>query len=216
MAIAYSKQVDADTEFALWKIEEQAEDLYAQLQLDEGEKAFVEQLRHGKRHLHWLGTRVLLRTMLRTDEFIDCKIDAHGKPYLVNLPYHISLSHSFDYAAVMISKSGKVGIDIEQISQKVERIAPRFLNPAELTSVLQDKHKVKALYACWCAKEAVYKCHGQKEVSFADNITLQPFTFEPEGNIQATIQKDTLKLDYTVQYFKYDDYMVGYVKGEQA
>jgi hypothetical protein len=26
MAIAYSKQVDADTEFALWKIEEQAED----------------------------------------------------------------------------------------------------------------------------------------------------------------------------------------------
>jgi 4'-phosphopantetheinyl transferase len=62
----------------------------------------------------------------------------------------------------------------------------------------------------------VYKCHGQKEVSFADNIFLQPFTFEPEGNIQATIQKDTLKLDYTVQYFKYDDYMVGYVKGEQA
>lgn len=213
MAIAYSKQIDADTEFALWKIEEEAEDLYAQLQLDEGEKAFVEKLRHGKRHLHWLGTRVLLRTMLRTDEFIDCKIDAHGKPYLVNLPYHISLSHSFDYAAVMISKKGPVGIDIEQISQKVERIAPRFLNPDELASALNDKHKVQALYACWCAKEAVYKCHGQKEFSFMDNIKLQPFTYAPEGSIQALLHKDTLKLNYTVQYLQYEDYMVGYVKG---
>lgn len=213
MAIAYSKQVDDDTEFALWKIEEEAEDLYAQLQLDEGEKAFVEQLRHGKRHLHWLGTRVLLRTMLRTDEYIDCKIDAHGKPYLVNLPYHISLSHSFDYAAVMISKSGKVGIDIEQIQQKVERIAPRFLNPAELAFAMADEQKVKALYACWCAKEAVYKCNGQKEVSFADNISIQPFRFDSEGNLQATLQKDPLKLDYTVRYLEYEDYMVGYVKG---
>ncbi|MES2278727.1 MAG: 4'-phosphopantetheinyl transferase superfamily protein [Bacteroidota bacterium] len=213
MAIAYSKQIDADTEFALWKIEENAEDLYAQLQLDEGEKAFVEQLRHGKRFLHWLGTRVLLRTMLRTDEYIDCKIDAHGKPYLVNLPYHISLSHSFDYAAVMISKKGPVGIDIEQIQQKVERIAPRFLNPGELAAAMQNQHKVKALYAYWCAKEAVYKCYGQKEVSFADNISLQPFTYAPEGNIQAQLHKGAVKLNYTVQYLQYQDYMVGYVKG---
>jgi 4'-phosphopantetheinyl transferase len=213
MAIAYSKQIDADTEFALWKIEENAEDLYAQLQLDEGEKAFVEQLRHGKRFLHWLGTRVLLRTMLRTDEYIDCKIDAHGKPYLVNLPYHISLSHSFDYAAVMISKKAPVGIDIEQIQQKVERIAPRFLNPDELAAAMQDAHRVKALYAYWCAKEAVYKCYGQKEVSFADNISLQPFGFAPEGSIQARLEKGDVKLDYTVQYLQYQDYMVGYVKG---
>jgi phosphopantetheine--protein transferase-like protein len=152
--------------------------------------------------------------MLRTDEYIDCKIDAHGKPYLVNLPYHISLSHSFDYAAVMISKKAPVGIDIEQIQQKVERIAPRFLNPGELAAAMQDTHRVKALYAYWCAKEAVYKCYGQKEVSFADNISLQPFGFTPEGSIQARLEKGDIKLDYTVRYLQYQDYMVGYVKGE--
>ncbi len=215
MAIAYSKQIDADTEFALWKIEEDAEELYAQLQLNEDEKAFVEQLRHGKRHLHWLGTRVLLRTMLHTDEYIDCKIDAHGKPYLVNLPYHISLSHSFNYAAVMISKSVAVGIDIEQIQQKVVRIAPRFLNPAELKSAIGDEQKVNALYACWCAKEAVYKCHGQKNVSFADNISLRPFKYRPEGIIKAQLNKDGLVLGYTVHYMHFEDYMVGYVKAGQ-
>ena len=212
MAIAFIKQVDADTEFALWRIEEEADTLYRQLQLNEQEKAYVEQLANGKRHLHWLATRVLLRTMLDTSEYIDCKIDSHGKPYLVNLPYHISLSHSFDYAAVMISKSRPVGIDIEQIKQKVERIAPKFLNPTERATI-SDENKIEHLYVCWCAKEAVYKCYGQKEVSFLDNIALLPFSFATEGSLGVNLHKGEINLDYKVEYLQYEDYMLGYVKG---
>jgi 4'-phosphopantetheinyl transferase len=211
MAIAYRKQVDADTEFALWRIEEEADTLYKQLQLNEQEKAYVEQLANGKRHLHWLATRVLLRTMLDTSEYIDCKIDSHGKPYLVNLPYHISLSHSFDYAAVMISKSRPVGIDIEQIKQKVERIATKFLTPAERATISID-NKIEHLYVCWCAKEAVYKCYGQKEVSFLDNIALLPFNFATEGSLDVNLHKGEVNLDYKVGYLQYEDYMLGYVK----
>jgi phosphopantetheinyl transferase len=212
MAIAYRQRIDDDTEFALWKIEEEADDLYKQLQLDEDEKAYVEKLSNGKRHLHWLGTRVLLRKMLRTDEYIDCKVDSHGKPYLVNLPYHISLSHSFDYAAVMISKTDKVGIDIEQIKQKVERIAGKFMRPEEL-AFIDESQKIEHLYVCWCAKEAIYKCNGQKEVSFAHNIFLEPFTFNGKGELKAHLRKNTTSLDYTVGYMQYEDYMIGYVKG---
>ncbi|MFI5160033.1 MAG: 4'-phosphopantetheinyl transferase family protein [Sphingobacteriales bacterium] len=212
MAIAYRKQVDTDTEFALWRIEEEAEELYNQLQLDEQEKAYVEKLSHGKRHLHWLGTRVLLRTMLNISEYIDCKVDSHGKPYLVTLPYHISLSHSFDYAAVMISRTRPVGIDIEQIKEKVERIAFKFMRPEELAFV-DDTNKIDQLYACWCAKEAVYKCYGQKEVSFADNISLEPFNFAKEGKVTAHLKKGIINLDYQVDYLQYEDYMIGYVKG---
>jgi 4'-phosphopantetheinyl transferase len=212
MAIAYRKQVDANTEFALWRIEEEADALYKQLQLNEQEKAYVEQLANGKRHLHWLATRVLLRTMLDTSEYIDCKIDSHGKPYLVNLPYHISLSHSFNYAAVMISKSRPVGIDIEQIKQKVERIAPKFLTPAERATISID-NKIEHLYVCWCAKEAVYKCYGQKEVSFLDNLALLPFNFATEGSLDVNLHKGEVNLDYKVEYLQYEDYMLGYVKG---
>jgi len=212
MAIAYKKQIDDDTEFALWKIEEQTDDLYSQLQLNEHEKAYVEQLSHGKRHLHWLGTRVLLRKMLNTEEYIDCRVDEHGKPYLVELPYHISLSHSFDYAAVMISKTRPVGIDIEQIKEKVERIAHKFMKPDEM-AFISDEHKIQQLYVCWCAKEAVYKCYGQKEVSFADNISLKPFNFDKIGNVNAHLSKEAVSLDYRVDYLQYEDYMIGYVKG---
>ncbi|MBK0377957.1 4'-phosphopantetheinyl transferase family protein [Mucilaginibacter segetis] len=211
MAIAYRQQIDDDTEFALWKIEEEADELYKQLQLDDTEKAYTKQLSKSKRYLHWLGTRVLLRKMLKTEEYIDCKVDTHGKPYLVTLPYHISLSHSFDYAAVMISKSGPVGIDIEQIKQKVERIADKFLRPDEM-AFISEKNKIEQLYVCWCAKEAIYKCNGQKEVSFADNIFLKPFHFEGHGNVDARLLKGEKNIDYQVNYLQYNDYMIGYVK----
>ena len=213
MAIAYRMQVDDDTEFALWKIEEEAESLYNQLQLNETEKAYIESIGNGKRHLHWLGTRVLLRTMLNTADYIDCKVDDHGKPYLVDLPYHISLSHSFDYAAVMISTSKAVGIDIELISPKVERIAHKFLKPNELAAI-DPEHRIDQLYVGWCAKEAVYKCNGRKEVSFLDHIYLEPFEGHDKGTLRAKILKDGYNMDFDVHYLHFDNYMIGYVKAK--
>jgi len=213
MAIAFRLQVDEDTEFALWKIEEEAENLYNQLQLSDAEKAYIESIGNGKRHLHWLGTRVLLRTMLNTSEYIDCKVDEHGKPYLVDIPYHISLSHSFDYAAVMISKSKPVGIDIELISPKVERIAKKFLKKSEL-AFIQNDHRVERLYVAWCAKEAVYKCNGRKVISFLDHIFLDPFDGYEAGDLKAKILKGDFRKDYDVHYLRFEDYMIGYVKEE--
>jgi 4'-phosphopantetheinyl transferase len=213
MAIAFRMRVDDDTEFALWKIEEEADDLYNQLQLNDTEKAYVESLKHGKRHLHWLGTRVLLRTMLNTEEYIDCQVDEHGKPYLVNMPYEISLSHSFDYAAVMLSKSKKVGIDIELISPKVERIAHKFLRKQEL-AFIDPENKVEHLYACWCAKEAVYKCNGRKVISFLDHILLEPFTGHEAGTIKTSIVKGNFNQCFDVHYMHFNDYMLGYVKAK--
>ncbi|GAA4330729.1 4'-phosphopantetheinyl transferase superfamily protein [Mucilaginibacter gynuensis] len=210
MAIAYRQRIDDDTEFALWKIEETAEDLYVQLQLNDEEKAVVEKLGTNKRHLHWLSTRVLLRHMLSTNEYIDCQVDSHGKPYLVNHPYQISFSHSFDFAAVMISKKYHVGIDIELVKEKVERIAHKFMNPNE-RGFISEERKIEELYVCWCAKEAIYKCYGQKEVSFLDNILLEPFRFEGHGVVDAKLRKGDVAIDYTVGYQQYEDYMIGYV-----
>ncbi len=217
MGIAYRKKVDNDTEFALWKIEENASELYRQLQLDDEEKAFVQKLSNGKRYLHWLGTRVLLRKMLNTEEYIDCKVDGHGKPYLTTIPYHISLSHSFDYAAVMVSKNKPVGIDIEKIDRKVERIAKKFMRPEEL-AFIKPKDKIKQLYACWCAKEAVYKCYGRNKISFLNHIFLQPFNYREAGSLHTEIRKDNLNLSFKLEYLEFNGYMIGYAmeEGERA
>lgn len=210
MALAYQKQIDPNTSFALWKINESADDLIAQLQLKDHEKDYLETLNNGKRNLHWLSTRVLLRTMLNTDSYIDCKVDEHGKPYLANFPHFISLSHSFDYAAVMISRNKPVGIDIELMKDKIERIAHKFMNPEELSFMNAD-HRTEHLYISWCAKEAIYKLQGKKNVSFLNNIRLKSFNCGSEGSFQASLELESSRKDFEVHYQKLNGYMIGYV-----
>ncbi len=214
MALAYCKETDKFTSYAIWKIEETAEELLAQLQLKEHEKSYLETLNKGKRNLHWLSTRVLLRKMMNTGQYIDCRVDEHGKPYLTNFPHHISLSHSHNYAAVMLSENRPVGIDIELINTKIERVAPKFMNTNELAFIDPD-HKIEHLYICWCAKEAIYKVHGKKGVSFLDHIKLSPFLYHTEGKFEAVLEIENDLKKYTVNYQKFEEYMVGYVAGEE-
>jgi phosphopantetheinyl transferase len=209
MALVYHKELDRFTSFAIWKIEESAEELLAQLQLKHHEISYLDTLINGKRNLHWLSTRVLLRRMMNTNDYIDCQVDSSGKPYLTNFPHRISLSHSFDYAAVMISKNKEVGIDIELIKDKIDRIAHKFMSKDELASI--SGHRIEHLYACWCAKEAIYKLHGKKNISFLDHIRIKPFSYPGSGSFQASLDTGSQINDYTVYYDKFEGYMIGYV-----
>lgn len=210
MALVFKKETDSHTSYAVWKIEETADELYRKLQLNGHEKAYLEKLNKGKRYLHWLSTRVLLRTMLDTPFYIDCKVDEFGKPYLVNFDENISLSHSFDYAAVMVSQDKQVGIDIELVKSKIERIAHKFMSKAELAFINAGKH-TPHLYSCWCAKEAIYKLHGKNNVSFLHHIRLSPFTYQPGGAIHARLELNGSAEDFVVHYDEFDNYMLGYV-----
>jgi len=210
MPLIHLEEVSLQTFIGLWKIEENPEELEKQLQLKEHELSVLRSLQGQKRNLHWLATRVLLRKMLSTEEYIDCKPDENGKPILVNLPYKISLSHSYDYAAVMISLTKEVGIDIEIIKEKIDRVKHKFLSSKEL-GFIEEKHKLEHLYACWCAKEALYKLNGKKETSFKDNIHLEPFVYQSNGAIQSAISKDGQTQRFRVNYRKFGNYMLGYV-----
>src|SRR5690606_32407003 len=153
MALVYLRELDHGVRFAIWRIEETAEALLSRLQLNDREHALLSRLNKGKRTLHWLATRVLLREMLNTTGYSDCPSDENGKPYLANFPQRISLTHSFEYAAVMMSDVGEVGIDLELVKPKILRIADKFMKPDELEAIGGDY--IDKLYACWCAKEAV-------------------------------------------------------------
>jgi len=214
MALVYQKEIQDSATLAIWKIEESAEVLVAKLQLDEQEQAYFESLGQHMRQLHWLATRVLLRTLLQTEHYIDCKADAHGKPYLVNFPHRISLSHSYDYAAVMISETRAVGIDIELIKPKIEALAPKFLTDTE-RSFIDPDHAVAHLYSCWAAKEAVYKLQGKSGISFKEHIHLQPFAYAENGTLRALLQskEDTATLD--VAFERFGSYVLAYVCGEE-
>jgi len=208
MAITYQKEISPGTFFALWKIEECVEELRAKLQLKKHEEEFLQSIHHDKRKLHWLGARVLLRAMLNTNTYIDYGVDIQGKPFLINFPYSISISHSFDYAAVMVSEQYQVGIDIELISPKIEQVAPKFLLPNEL-NFIEFNHRIEHLYACWCAKEAIYKLNGKRGVSLLNDIRLNPFEYQQRGKIEANLIADDSH--FTAYFEKFDKYMICWV-----
>lgn len=211
MPIVFKKDIDDQTAFAVWKIEETEAQLIAALQLKQHELDVIASLNNEKRTLHWLSTRVLLRAMLNTTDYIDCQMDEHGKPYLVNSDTHISLSHSYDYAAVIVSKTKKVGIDIELIKHKIKLIKHKFLSDVELAQK-QVGDNTDGLYVCWCAKEAIYKWHGKKGLEFKQHMHVKPFKLKNNGSLQVLVDLPTGCEELPVSYFKTDDgYMIGYI-----
>ncbi|SEA22448.1 4'-phosphopantetheinyl transferase family protein [Pedobacter hartonius] len=211
MPVIYNKDIDDHTILAVWKIQESEEELLSGLQMKQHELDFLTTLSQGKRLLQWLSTRFLLRTMLNTSGYIDCRMDEHGKPYLVGSPYSISLSHSYDYAAVMIGRKKDVGVDIELIKPKIHRIQQKFLSPPELAQNNVKNH-TEALYACWCVKEAVYKWYGKKGLEFRKHIHIQPFELKDNGSMTVIVSLPEGPQTLTVCYFNtIPGYMLGYV-----
>ena len=210
MALVYLREINDQTKFAIWKIEESADELLSKLQLNEIEREKLSQLSKGKRTLHWLATRVLLRYLLQTDNYISCPSDANGKPYLPDYPYKISLTHSFEYAGVMLSTKGECGMDLELVMDKVVRIKEKFLKDDELSFIETDK-EILQLYACWCAKEAVYKLQGNKGVSFLDDMTIKSFDYKPQGVMTLELNKSSNTKSYQVYYEEFQNYMLGFV-----
>ncbi|GHE40461.1 4'-phosphopantetheinyl transferase family protein [Sphingobacterium griseoflavum] len=212
MGLVYLRELNSDTKFAIWKIEETVEELLGRLQLDAREKAKLESLSKGKRTLHWLATRVLLRYLLKTEEYIACPSDENGKPFLPDYPYKISLTHSYDYAGVLMSLRGECGMDLEIVKDKVLRIKEKFLKVQELAFIQGDN--IEQLYACWCAKEAVYKLQGNKGVSFLEDMTILPFQYRPQGVMTLMLRKEKKSYAFQVYYEKFQNYMLGYVIDE--
>lgn len=84
-----------------------------------------------------------------------------GKPIVVGLPCHISLSHSGSSAMCTLSDK-PVGADIEQVSRRGERHVSRVCSPGEREYVMPGGRFVPERFLeVWTAKEALLKLTGE-------------------------------------------------------
>jgi 4'-phosphopantetheinyl transferase len=86
---------------------------------------------------------------------------ALGKPYVVGAPLEICVSHSWPFAAVAVSSSGPVGIDVEHRTRArdVRRAVARVASERELAALEAAAGAEQAL-RIWTRKEAVLKAEG--------------------------------------------------------
>ena len=92
---------------------------------------------------------------------------ASGQPLLRG--YHVGLTHTKGYAALMLSKSCDVACDIEHFSDRVERIKSKFLRKDEKADDLDS------LLVHWCGKETVYKLFPEDNLQFSQ-MRVGPFS----------------------------------------
>ncbi len=162
--------LDNKTEIGVWKLEEDSDFFLSQIELSATEKEYFKTLK-GKRPLEYLCSRFLLHKMTGRDVRAVCVKDDAGKPFLKDSKYSISFSHSHELVAVIASPK-VVGIDIQKIVPKIERIANKFLNVHELDGI-PPGNRIQELHYFWGAKECLYKAYGRKKVEFKSELLVE-------------------------------------------
>ena len=128
MPVHQYKNVTKNVKLGIWFINESSEKLI-ELAQEKGIKLNdLPQVKNKNRVKQWLVTRLLLNHFFSDTSII---YDEKGKPFLSN-GWNISISHSGDYVAIIINETENCGIDIEKVSNKVERIKHKFLNETDL------------------------------------------------------------------------------------
>lgn len=191
--------VDKDCLLGIWHITESRNELIDMLspQMKEEADKYLSNVKSKKRELEWLSIRVLLELLTNDQKTI--KHTSQGQPFLSDQSHQISISHSTDYAVVLLHKSRRVGIDIENYSHRILNIEKRFMSPNEY---VDPNNRTLHLILHWCAKETLYKLMDSTQIIFKKHLHIQPFQIKEKGLIQAfetlTDEKTTFDIYYEV------------------
>ncbi len=94
-----------------------------------------------------------------------------GRPFLApELGMALSISHSKNYCAIAYGE-GEMGLDIEEIDGRIERISSRFLNESE--HIFIGKHQQLDLTKIWTMKEAMFKLNPRTGIDFKTELLIE-------------------------------------------
>jgi 4'-phosphopantetheinyl transferase EntD len=192
-----------DSLWGFWKITEDEPTLASKVPT---ENPPPEILNPSKR-LEFLAGRALIRELLHEWKlpYDGLTKDSYGKPFLNGSSIHLSISHSYPYVATILHRSKNVGIDLEQPKEKLLKIAPRVLHPGELSNAGNDVVK-HCIY--WCAKEALVKIYGKRDLVFAENLLVDPFKLQNKGYLVGRIIANDTETAIPLEYIVYENFVV--------
>lgn len=172
----------------LWHLTEAPASLWPQLASAAAYAPLLPARADGPRQAQWLAGRVLVQQVAAAAApgapWV-LRNEASGRPFLVGpgpAPA-VSLSHSGEWVAALLAPPGTaLGIDVEVVRPKAQRVAAKFLNHQELLASAQlaaagadaaFPSSAAELYSLlWSAKETLYKLAGQQGILFREHLLL--------------------------------------------
>ena len=127
MPLVYQQNINASTKLGVWHIAE-SEAFFSE------RICVIQQIAHPHKRLQHLAGRMVLTELFPTFPVNEILIAATRKPYLPQQEFQFSISHCGDYAAAIVSRANRVGVDIEIPQAKIEPICHK-LPPTLITFV---------------------------------------------------------------------------------
>lgn len=198
--------VDQSTKVLIWKIEESYETLCEGIVLTENSQNRVNKMKSELHRRGFMSVRHILAEFGYND--YDLYYDDFGKPYLTD-GKQISITHSFDFAGVIISDK-PIGVDIEKQREKITRIANKFTNDKEIKLATSElTNQIRILTIIWGAKESLYKLFATAGLSFEQHINIPYFTLETPFFI-GTINYKEIKKEYKLAFIEFEGFTCVY------
>jgi phosphopantetheinyl transferase len=169
MPLFYQQTIDRHTKIGIWKIEETESFFLETVPLQS-------EITHPHKRMQHLAGRYMLRYLFPDFPYELIRIANTLKPFLENEAYHFSISHCDDYAAAIVSRDKRVGIDIETVSERVRRVKDKFINTIESGIIEHFENPASDLMKytlMWSCKEAMFKWYGDGQVDFKKHLQLQ-------------------------------------------
>lgn len=202
MPLFFQQNINASTRLGIWDITESEDFFLKKVPLQKS-------ITHPHKRLQHLAGRYLLQYLFPDFPYDEILIADTRKPYLPNDQYHFSISHCGNYAAVIISRDKRVGIDIEMPTERVLKITKKFLSEEERmnfkTSATDKTYDYQLQTILWSAKEAIFKWWSYGSVDFSENIFIKDFKPGIEGTINAWFRHHLRKDDLELRYHRFDN-----------
>lgn len=168
MPLVTTRKIDDGIRLALWKMTESLDELPKPPGIDFRDIHSQGRLREK------LVEYCLLKALTQTDGLVISHLPS-GQPVVEG--YSISLSHTKGWAAMIVSKKDvALGVDIEYVSERVNKVAERFIRPDEQSGSLAYR------LINWSAKESVYKALSSEDLQYFE-MRLKPFAASSEGKV---------------------------------
>lgn len=184
---------------SLWKITEE----HFPVMLTENSQKRLAGMKRKDHRQGFLAVRMLLERAGLSDH--DLFYEAGGKPFLKD-GRHISLSHSYEFAALYIGTEA-CGIDIEKVGPKLQKAKSHFIQ----NEVIPAGFEPLALTVIWTVKEAIFKLSDSRPLSFLTDLHVNPFDL-PSGSGTACSTFPGWEKEFHFQFKQVEEHILTWAK----
>jgi phosphopantetheinyl transferase len=197
----FFRNKNADNELMLWHITEPLDFFISKMNNWQPDFLLI---KNETRKLQFAASRYVAGLLMSSNDASQFANAEDRRPFIKNSELKISISHDENFVAVIIGKNS-VGIDVFCPTEKVFKIAKRFLCEDEINYLnsisYNEKAKLKWYSLAWCVKETAFKFLGKDGVEFHEDLIIQKInsseilmntTFQGEIKINFRVENDFL------------------------